>query len=202
MPGEDLHWLKIDVEGFERDALAGWSARSPRPWIVVVESTAPLTQQDVSAAWEPLALARGYEFAYFDGLNRFYVATERRLRQGVRGAAELLRQLLGVDAFGLCASSAEELVTQSALARRLEAAEHELRTALATAESRFGAEAARVAALESLLRETELARSAASARRRQPSASGTRTCARRYFRTSAPSATGWQASKSRCSATR
>ena len=74
----DVHWLKVDVEGHERSVIAGWSGRQPRPWIILLESTAPLTQDDVSGTWEPLLKALDYEFAYFDGINRFYVAAEHR----------------------------------------------------------------------------------------------------------------------------
>lgn len=70
---EDIHWLKIDVEGFEADVIRGWNC-AVRPWIVVVESTLPLTQVQSHDAWEANILAKGYTFAYFDGLNRFYVA--------------------------------------------------------------------------------------------------------------------------------
>jgi hypothetical protein len=70
----DVHWLKIDVEGLERDVLASWTLTAPLPWIVLVESTAPLTTTDTSAQWEPLLIAKGYQHVYFDGLNRFYVA--------------------------------------------------------------------------------------------------------------------------------
>lgn len=73
--GHPIHWLKIDVEGHETEALGSWGKRAgPRPWIVVVESTLPLTEIESFNSWEPALLARGYEFAYFDGLNRFYVA--------------------------------------------------------------------------------------------------------------------------------
>lgn len=70
----DIHWLKIDVEGGEKAALQGWKASPARPWIVVVESTLPLSQTPSHKAWEKLVLAKGYKFAYFDGLNRFYVS--------------------------------------------------------------------------------------------------------------------------------
>jgi FkbM family methyltransferase len=69
----EIHWLKIDVEGFESEVLAGWRG-SVRPWIVVIESTLPGSTQASYAAWEPGLLARGYTFAWFDGLNRFYVS--------------------------------------------------------------------------------------------------------------------------------
>jgi FkbM family methyltransferase len=70
----DVHWLKIDVEGYERHVLEGWQRVSTRPWIVVVESTLPLSQIDSYQEWEALILDRGYRFVYFDGLNRFYIS--------------------------------------------------------------------------------------------------------------------------------
>ena len=69
----DIHWLKVDVEGFEREVLAGWGSAAC-PWIVVVESTLPRTQFESHQQWEGLLLERGYAFAWFDGLNRFYVS--------------------------------------------------------------------------------------------------------------------------------
>ena len=72
-----FHFLKIDVEGAEAQVLAGADFAEFRPWIVVVEATRPLSQADASAAWEPALLAARYRFAWFDGLNRFYVADER-----------------------------------------------------------------------------------------------------------------------------
>lgn len=74
MKFEDVHWLKIDVEGAEKQALQGWRKSKTRPWIVVIESTLPMTQVLSHQKWERLILRKGYKFAYFDGLNRFYVA--------------------------------------------------------------------------------------------------------------------------------
>ena len=71
----DVHWLKIDVEGYETAVLQGWTS-AVRPWVVVVESTAPLTQVASHREWEELVLAHGYAFAYFDGLNRFYIRVD------------------------------------------------------------------------------------------------------------------------------
>ena len=73
----DIHWLKIDVEGFERSAITSWGKATARPWIVVVESTLPMTQTESYQSWEPLLLRRGYTPVYFDGLNRYYVSSEK-----------------------------------------------------------------------------------------------------------------------------
>jgi FkbM family methyltransferase len=72
---EEVHWLKIDVEGAEKQVLQGWRKSGLRPWIVVIESTLPMTQVLSHQKWEKLILRKGYKFAYFDGLNRFYVAS-------------------------------------------------------------------------------------------------------------------------------
>lgn len=74
LAGREIHWLKIDVEGYERQVLEGWTS-GVRPWVLVIESTLPLTQTESYQDWEPLVLERGYEFAYLDGINRFYVAS-------------------------------------------------------------------------------------------------------------------------------
>jgi hypothetical protein len=68
--------MKIDVEGLERDVIEGWDAGLIRPWIVIVEATRPLTGQEAHESWESLILARGYNFAFFDGLNRYYVSKD------------------------------------------------------------------------------------------------------------------------------
>lgn len=70
---KDIHWLKIDVEGLEKSVLDSWVESIVRPWILVIESTKPLTQDESYSEWESIVLGKGYRFAYFDGLNRFYI---------------------------------------------------------------------------------------------------------------------------------
>ena len=72
----DVHFLKIDCEGAEPDVIASCDFRKHRPWIILVESTLPLTREETHGAWEPALLAAGYRFVYFDGVNRFYVSEE------------------------------------------------------------------------------------------------------------------------------
>ncbi|WP_186207573.1 FkbM family methyltransferase [Burkholderia gladioli] len=84
--GREAHWLKIDVEGFESSVLRSWADSPARPWIVVIESTLPLTQTLSHEKWEALLLDRGYEAVYFDGLNRFYLSAEHPELRAAFGA--------------------------------------------------------------------------------------------------------------------
>jgi FkbM family methyltransferase len=72
--GQEVHFLKVDVEGFEEQALRSYNWKEFRPWIVLVEATLPMTQQESYESWEPILLGADYIFAYADGLNRYYVA--------------------------------------------------------------------------------------------------------------------------------
>ena len=67
-----VDFLKIDVEGFERDVIAGADWSSFRPRVVVVEATAPNTVIPTNEEWEPMLTDARYVCVLFDGLNRFY----------------------------------------------------------------------------------------------------------------------------------
>jgi FkbM family methyltransferase len=71
-----IDWLKIDVEGAEADVIAGNDWTRHRPRIILVEAVAPGSMEPSHAEWEPMLLSAGYEFVFFDGLNRFYLAVE------------------------------------------------------------------------------------------------------------------------------
>jgi hypothetical protein len=85
--GWSIDFLKIDVEGWEKEVLDGMDFTRHRPIVLVIEAIKPDAQPEdfhdgcrTFAAWhgwEPQVLDAGYQFAYFDGLNRFYVAAER-----------------------------------------------------------------------------------------------------------------------------
>ncbi len=73
---QEIHFLKIDVEGFERAVLEGIDFTRFRPWIVVVEATHPNSKIENYAHWEELLTVANYRFVYADGLNRFYLSSE------------------------------------------------------------------------------------------------------------------------------
>jgi len=102
-----IDFMKIDVEGWERQVLEGGDWRRHRPRVVLLEATKPNSAEPNWHEWEPFLLAQGYLFAHFDGLNRFYVPEEERalrarfptqwpvtVRHAIRRARERLRRLV------------------------------------------------------------------------------------------------------------
>ena len=73
---KDIHFIKIDVEGFERQVLEGmdWSYR---PWAFCMESTKPNTLIPSYDEWENILLDHGYELKEAYGINRYYVDSWR-----------------------------------------------------------------------------------------------------------------------------
>ncbi|MGX9221111.1 FkbM family methyltransferase [Massilia varians] len=74
--GQQIHFLKIDVEGFEGEVLKGMDFARWRPWVLVIEATLPNSRETNHASWEHMVTSQRYRFAWFDGLNRYYVAEE------------------------------------------------------------------------------------------------------------------------------
>ncbi len=127
-----IHFLKIDVEGAEKLVIEGLDLARIRPWIIVIESTLPLTQIEDHKLWEDKLLDSKYECVYFDGLNRFYIADERR---------ELH------DYFKVPPNVFDEFISQQRLNSDLEAQKNEARAE--QAESRAIAAEAKVKQAES-----------------------------------------------------
>jgi FkbM family methyltransferase len=75
--GQDVHFLKIDVEGFEKKVIAGNDWQTKRPWVLVIESNIPMSRKPSQKEWEHVLLENNYVFVYGDGMNRFYLAKER-----------------------------------------------------------------------------------------------------------------------------
>lgn len=73
---EDIHFLVLDVEGAELQALRGIDLNRVRPWVIVIESIHPVTRTRYRP-WRHLLDESGYTSALFDGVSDFYLARER-----------------------------------------------------------------------------------------------------------------------------
>lgn len=69
---KDIHFMKIDVEGFEREVLKGNDWNIFRPWIICIEAN------NVINPWEDILEKNNYKQVFFDGLNKYFVASEHK----------------------------------------------------------------------------------------------------------------------------
>ncbi|RYD67798.1 MAG: FkbM family methyltransferase, partial [Verrucomicrobiaceae bacterium] len=157
----EIHWLKVDVEGMERQVLASWLDSPILPWIVVVESTLPMTQQSSFEDWEGYLLARQYTFAYFDGLNRFYISPSHpELASAFSSGPNVFDgfSLSGSASNSLCARLQQQHEDQEArLRKELADARSQLTHTLAVQSSIWGNyNSLKAAAMDAAVREAEM----------------------------------------------
>lgn len=75
-PQKHVHFMKVDVEGFEYEALEGNDWKKYRPEMLCVEANHPSSKHDVAA----FLATHNYEKVYNDGLNDYYLAKEAKKR--------------------------------------------------------------------------------------------------------------------------
>jgi len=75
---DEIHFMVIDLEGAEGQAISSLDLQKWRPWVLVVEATRPNSTVPTHSEWETTLNEAGYSFCLFDGLSRFYVAAEHR----------------------------------------------------------------------------------------------------------------------------
>jgi FkbM family methyltransferase len=79
---KEIHFLKLDVEGGEGSALRSMDFRKHRPWILCIESHLPLHPDiQIYDEWDSYVLNAGYDFAFTDNINRYYIAKEHGERR-------------------------------------------------------------------------------------------------------------------------
>jgi FkbM family methyltransferase len=102
-PEQPIHFLKIDVEGYEKQVLSGADFKKYRPWIVMLEATIPSTEtiricdEPTYDEWEDILFANGYCFAKQYGINRFYLANEHEDLLERFGNINDMAKVLGLD---------------------------------------------------------------------------------------------------------
>lgn len=167
--GKQVHWLKIDVEGFEEQVLRGWDSQQLRPWILVIEATIPNSAETDYDKWDHLVTGAGYRFVYFDGLNRFYIADEHpELAAAFAAPPNVFDtvEVSGLASWGLCnlavadhqARIRELEASETAANARIKALEDEAadRAEQLVASTTFAADAqARLEAVEAKLNERD-----------------------------------------------
>lgn len=67
----EIHFMKIDVEGFEQEVIKGNDWDTFRPWVICIEAN------HVFQSWSSILEKHNYEEVFFDGLNRYYLAKEK-----------------------------------------------------------------------------------------------------------------------------
>lgn len=119
---KEIHWLKIDIEGMEEAALRSWGVSAARPWVVVVESILPNSPETNFNDWESHLLARGYQFVYFDGLNRFYLHNFRHeLRSRFDAPPNILDNFILTEYSGFARELAEKIAARTSEAAQASA---------------------------------------------------------------------------------
>lgn len=97
-----IHFLKIDVEGNELNVVKSIDLNIFRPWIIVIESTFPLSQKENHKQFDMHLVSCGYLFTYTDGINRFYVSEgKKELVKYFNSPPNLFDNFISADFFQL-----------------------------------------------------------------------------------------------------
>ena len=76
-PDQDIHFLKIDVEGWEKQCLKGMDFQHYKPWILCIESGEPMSESLGYHDWEGIVLGNGYINVAETYANRYYVLSDK-----------------------------------------------------------------------------------------------------------------------------
>jgi FkbM family methyltransferase len=118
-PSGDIHFLKIDVEGLELEVLLGNSWDRYRPWVMCIERNLNCARREAITAFLG---SWGYSHVFFDGINDYSIANERRpiwdrfsyaqemIMEGIPAHYSLTRDDVAFPANGNATSSAQALL--------------------------------------------------------------------------------------------
>lgn len=84
-----IHFLKVDVEGFEYQVLAGNDWTKYRPEVICIEAN------HIVRNWRRLLTSNAYEIAFNDGLNDYYVDGKLRTKRVPKYVEYVVTKLRG-----------------------------------------------------------------------------------------------------------
>ncbi|MFM1843505.1 MAG: hypothetical protein RLZZ490_2248 [Cyanobacteriota bacterium] len=71
-----IDFMKIDVEGWEKQVVVSHDWENFRPTVLIIEATFPSKSEHLDSDIEAFLNEKNYTKVYFDGLNDFYLANE------------------------------------------------------------------------------------------------------------------------------
>ncbi len=69
----EVHFMKIDVEGYEHNVIKGNNWKTFRPWVLCIEANHIISSDK---NWLELLADNNYQELFDDGLNKYFVANE------------------------------------------------------------------------------------------------------------------------------
>ncbi|MDK4724022.1 FkbM family methyltransferase [Rhizobium sp. CNPSo 3968] len=73
IPAAGVDFLKIDVEGLEKQVIDSANLSAWQPKIICAEAVEAASAKPSFGGWEHLITVQNYDFAIFDGVNNYYV---------------------------------------------------------------------------------------------------------------------------------
>jgi FkbM family methyltransferase len=112
-----IHFLKVDVEGYEYEVLKGNDWTAFRPEVICVEANHVLRD------WRPLLKKHGYGLVFFDGLNEYYADTKIDRAQKFKFVDHVVLDLKGgiaADDYDVLSESKQALAHETEATRQLQ----------------------------------------------------------------------------------
>lgn len=80
----NIHFCKIDVEGFEQKVLKGIDFNKYRPFLFCIESTLPCTDIPSYQHWEDILIRNNYSLVFTYNVNRYYADTTCKMYNTIK----------------------------------------------------------------------------------------------------------------------
>jgi FkbM family methyltransferase len=90
---KEIDFLKVDVEGYEKNVLLGMDFKKYRPKVILLEAMDAMNGEYSHQDWEYILFNAKYEFIHFDGLNRYYIdSNDKEVRMSLLAKMKRVKQ--------------------------------------------------------------------------------------------------------------